>query len=74
MDGWGVLNKINQQLNNNFIQVIVVSSSIDKEDRDLAISYKFVHDYISKPLKKENLFQLQMNLVPQLGLQIDSNS
>ena len=65
MDGWVFLKEINQHFNTNFIQVVVVSSSIDKVDREIAMSYNFVLEYISKPLQKEYLLSVQNQLVGQ---------
>lgn len=63
MDGWGVLEAIKEHFNTNLIQVVVLSSSIDIEDREKAKSYNFVIDFISKPLRKERLSQIQGYLV-----------
>jgi CheY-like chemotaxis protein len=68
MDGWGVLDGMKllptSWKNNQFITVI--TSSIDKTDKNRALSYPGVKDFIQKPvsiqlfkdfLKEHNLFE-----------------
>lgn len=48
MNGWEFLNKYADYKHKS--KVVMLSSSIDNEDRDRARSYDFVIDYITKPL------------------------
>ncbi|MEI6088057.1 MAG: response regulator [Bacteroidota bacterium] len=51
MSGWEFLNKYSTYPKKS--KVVMLSSSIDNEDRDRARSYDFVIDYITKPLSIE---------------------
>lgn len=51
MNGWEFLNKYADYKHKS--KVVMLSSSIDNEDRDRARSYEFVIDYITKPLSIE---------------------
>jgi CheY-like chemotaxis protein len=51
MSGWEFLNKYADYKHKS--KVVMLSSSIDNEDRDRARSYDFVIDYITKPLSIE---------------------
>ncbi|MCC5917745.1 MAG: response regulator [Cryomorphaceae bacterium] len=55
MNGWEFLESMrsNSLAQNENITIIVVTSSIDKEDEDRARAYEIVHDYLSKPLTLE---------------------
>lgn len=50
-NGWDFLEEYKDYANRS--KVIVLSSSIDNEDRDRARNYEFVIDYITKPLSIE---------------------
>lgn len=50
--------------------VAMLTSSDQSEDREKAISYPFVKDYLVKPLKKDKLVQLA-ELVEKLKSQLD---
>lgn len=50
MDGWGVLDFIEKQNKPNKIKVILISSSINSEDKNRALDYTSVIEYIEKPL------------------------
>lgn len=52
MDGWEMLDIL--KLTQTPVDVIVVSSSINKEDREKALTYKMVSAYLSKPLKSSS--------------------
>lgn len=62
MNGWDFLNdfrKLKQQFDEQ-IPVLVLSSSVDPEDKKKALSYDEVSDYISKPLTIEFFDTLEM--------------
>jgi CheY-like chemotaxis protein len=40
------------------ICIYIVSSSVDENDRQCAFSYRFVKDFLTKPVKKEKLIAL----------------
>jgi CheY-like chemotaxis protein len=50
MDGWMFLNSINHKPLSDCVNVIIVSSSSNKKDRDIASQYRQVIDYVEKPL------------------------
>lgn len=60
MNGWEFLNGL-ESLNNIKVQIHILSSSIDKIDKDKAAQHKFVASYIIKPLKKESLDDLNIS-------------
>lgn len=64
MDGWGFLDAIQAMPFTDLIIVIVVSSSIDNHDRERALKYKHVIDFIEKPLDVELCEQIKR--LPQL--------
>lgn len=53
MDGWGFLDAIQAMPYAFTIKVVMVSSSIDIADRNKAMQYRQVIDYIEKPLDDE---------------------
>jgi response regulator of citrate/malate metabolism len=56
MTGFEFLEFITTQ--NYDLNVIMLSSSIDPDDRSKALEYKVVSDYIKKPLLKKKLLEL----------------
>lgn len=53
MDGWELLDALNQPEYLNYISVVLVTSSIDPKDRDKAKKYPMVKQYIEKPMSIE---------------------
>ncbi|MCC9167228.1 response regulator [Pontibacter harenae] len=53
MDGWSFLESIQTKQFDGVIAVVMVTSSIDKADRDKAFQYRQVIDYLEKPLSSE---------------------
>jgi CheY-like chemotaxis protein len=53
MDGWGFLDSLQTQHYIDSVKVIVVSSSINEIDREKALQYEQVIDFIEKPLDTE---------------------
>jgi CheY-like chemotaxis protein len=65
MDGWGFLDAI-QKLNiPTSISVVMVTSSIDKRDRNRAKEYSHVIEYVEKPLNSSACADLKK--LPQLA-------
>jgi CheY-like chemotaxis protein len=54
MNGWKFLDEINLKSFANRVYVVMVTSSIYKNDRDKAMSYKNVIDFLVKPLNVES--------------------
>ena len=68
MDGWEFLDEV-QKLPAEFLKscmIIMVSSSLDREDIERSKSYPSVHEFISKPLT--------VQMIKHLVLQVDKNS
>ena len=59
-DGWAVLNFINKNYHSFIkpIKVYVVTVSIRNVDREKALSYTFVQDFISKPLYRDKIISI----------------
>ena len=59
MSGWEVLDYLAALPNHHRVHVVVVTSSIDRADKQKALTYTHVIDYMVKPLKKEALSTLK---------------
>ncbi|MFC3562909.1 response regulator [Pedobacter jamesrossensis] len=59
LDGWQMLEKLSVHPKREKIHVIMVSSSIDQVDMEMAASHDMVMSYLSKPLKEEDLDRLK---------------
>lgn len=57
MDGFEVLDELAKFPEEKFkdLRVIMLSSSLDKRDRDKALNYNIVEDFLSKPLTSDNI-------------------
>lgn len=53
MDGWGFLDALQDKTFADAVTVVMVSSSINEEDRKKAFQYNQVVDFIEKPLEIE---------------------
>lgn len=59
MSGWDVLEKLEQlNLAKNFF-VIMVTSSIDRYDKEIAVKYKNVISFIEKPITTRNCDEIK---------------
>jgi CheY-like chemotaxis protein len=58
MDGWEFLDAI-QNLESPSVFVVMVTSSVDSRDRNKALKYAQVIDYIEKPLSVEVCVQIK---------------
>jgi len=63
LDGWQVLKYLNSFQHKEFIQVIIISSSVDKADRKKAELYQFVIDFIEKPITLNYLMSLKDKVI-----------
>lgn len=59
MDGWQFLNELEDHPIKNNIHVIMVTSSIDRQDKDKAAKYASVKGFIEKPISAENCEKLK---------------
>lgn len=57
MDGFEVLDELAKFPEEKLkgLRVIMLSSSLDKRDRDKALAYDIVEDFLSKPLTSNNI-------------------
>ena len=62
MNGWDFLDRIHCDEFDKPIYVVVVSSSVDKQDKIKAFAYAKVIDFIEKPLQKAALQKLKIAL------------
>ncbi|WP_035468207.1 response regulator [Algoriphagus mannitolivorans] len=68
MNGWEFLDQLKTQIKQADIKVIMVTSSLDQEDRDKAQEYRLVIDFWEKPLDDQNISTIKANLGSWLGL------
>ena len=59
MNGWQFLNKMEELGREDNIFVIMVTSSIDRYDKEIAENYKSVIGFIEKPITTENCLQIK---------------
>ena len=58
MDGWEFLDEFSNLTYSKDISVIILTSSINPEDREKAKKYKDVKGFMSKPITKDKLDQI----------------
>lgn len=61
MSGWEFLEKfetLDESLKTNF-SIYLLSSSVNMEDKSLAVGNPYVKGFISKPLKKETILEIK---------------
>ena len=63
IDGWGVLDFIENKNIPEKIKVILISSSVNVADKNKAMEYSSVIDYIEKPLPVEYLNMLKEQVI-----------
>jgi CheY-like chemotaxis protein len=61
MDGWGLLDIIHKEGFDKEIEVIMVTSSVDQEDKDKAELYSKIIHFVEKPFSKANLTGLKLD-------------
>lgn len=49
------------------VRIYIVSSSVNSEDRTRAKKYPFVHDFITKPVKRDRLDLLYANYLDRIA-------
>lgn len=59
MNGWELLDAIEQQSFSCEVYVVMVTSSMDMTDREKAGTYKQVIDYLEKPITPESLTRIK---------------
>ncbi|MFC3559862.1 response regulator [Pedobacter jamesrossensis] len=59
LNGWQMLERLSVHQKREKIHVVMVSSSIDQVDVEMADSNDMVLNYLSKPLKEEDLERLK---------------
>lgn len=55
MDGFQFMEQLKEEKDPDEVFIIMVTSSVDPEDRKKADMYDHIKDYLEKPLKAENL-------------------
>ncbi|HXA00362.1 MAG TPA: response regulator [Cytophagaceae bacterium] len=65
MNGWEFLDQINLKSFADQVYVVMVTSSIYKKDRDKAMAYKNVIDFLVKPLSTESYDHVK--LLPEIS-------
>lgn len=68
-DGWDILDHINNNYNSykKDIKVYIVTVSIRRADREKALSYNFVQDFISKPLYRDKIIDISNGFYQNLS-------
>lgn len=59
IDGWGFLDRLQEQIPGHGIRICILTSSISLEDKDQAATYPAVTDFLAKPLTLDKISQLQ---------------
>lgn len=59
MNGWEFLNSLETHPLRDSIQVVMVSSSVEKKDIERALSIEMVEDFLMKPLTQQQLQNLR---------------
>lgn len=59
MNGWEFLDACIAEVKRPNLDIYIVTSSVDKADKQKATSYSIVKDYIEKPLSKEFILSLK---------------
>ena len=53
MNGWDLMGAINDKSYCNQVQIVIVTSSVDRADHEKAILYPMVIDFVEKPISAE---------------------
>ncbi|WP_262245885.1 response regulator [Parapedobacter soli] len=59
MSGWEVLDHLGAMPNHLDIHVVIVTSSIDRADKEKALDFKQVINFMTKPINREELSALK---------------
>ena len=64
MDGWEFLDELERvpDMRSEKLHIVMLSSSVDSDDRERAGMYRCVYDFISKPLTKDKINSLVRGL------------
>ena len=63
MTGWQFLDELERTVPEQKVRVVIVSSSIDKKDRDKSATYPNVIAFTEKPLQVEQCIEIREKLV-----------
>ncbi|MDX1751576.1 MAG: response regulator [Salinimicrobium sediminis] len=66
INGWDFLDYLNRLSFSKKIFVVMVTSSINRSDRNRAEQFPLILDYLEKPLSKQACEELYMKLLPLL--------
>ena len=61
MDGWGLLDIIHDEAFTHPIEIVMVTSSVDQEDKDKAAQYSKIINFVEKPFSKTILASLNID-------------
>ncbi len=61
LDGWGFLEKMKNVTLSKQVKVFILTSSINPADIEKSKSFEMVSGYLQKPLKLEQLQQVELN-------------
>src|SRR5690606_6363949 len=59
MNGWEVLDHLQSLPSRANIHVVILTSSIDRSDKEIALKYPLVIVFMTKPLKRDSLISLK---------------
>ena len=62
LNGWELLDQLELKIKEADIKVVMVTSSLDREDREKSKKYKLVIDFWEKPLNDSNVSMLKERL------------
>lgn len=67
MSGWEVLEHLELELPDLPVKVIMLTSSIERADRERAVTYESVFSFISKPVDSQKLTRLLRQLSGEIA-------
>lgn len=73
MSGWDVLDHLDLELAELPIKVVMLTSSIDRSDREKAATYERVFSFISKPVDSQKLTRLLRELSGEIAVSVQGN-
>lgn len=68
MSGWEVLDHLELELPELPVKVIMLTSSIERADRERAVTYESVFSFISKPVDSQKLTRLLRQLSGEIAV------
>lgn len=55
VSGWDICNQIKNSEYKGQYQVVIITSSIDRADREKSLDYPFIKGFVTKPVSADNL-------------------